>query len=189
MFLWGVNGFMIRKLCLFIWLTILACSFCTFRIYPNFQGHTKTMASYEYNWYLFWYQCKEETHSYLPFHDNTDWHIDLFWYNCQSLSKASIARFQIKVLVRFGSVWLWLVMVLLIVWPRSLLLCPFHKKLRIWWKKSFGFCQTDNPRFIFIMYCYRYRQLTSKNPDVSEFSTLRKSTKRKSLVIRTWDFP
>ena len=34
------------------------------------------------------------------------------------------------------------------------LLCPFHKKLRIWWKKSLGFCQTDNPRFRCIMYCY-----------------------------------
>ena len=48
-------------------------------------------------------------------------------------------RFQITVLVRFGSVWFWLVTVILIVWPRSLLLCHFHKKLRIWWKKSFGF--------------------------------------------------
>ena len=41
------------------------------------------------------------------------------------------ARFQITVLVRFGSVWFWLVTVLLTVWPRNLLLCPFHKKLRI----------------------------------------------------------
>ena len=91
----------------------------------------------------------------------------------------------------FGSVWFWLFTVLLIVWPQSLLLSPFHKKLRIWWKKSFGFCQTDNPRFSCIMYsyCYRYRQVTHKNMEVSEFSTLRKSTKRESLVIRTWDFP
>ena len=52
--------------------------------------------------------------------------------------------------------------------------------------KSFGFCQTDtSPRFSCIMYCYRHRQLTRKNLEVSEFSTLRKSTKRKSLVIRT----
>ena len=64
------------------------------------------------------------------------------------------ARFQITVLVRLGSVWFWLVTVLLIVCPRSLLLCPFHKKLRIWSKKSFGFCQTDNPRSSFMMYCY-----------------------------------
>ena len=52
---------------------------------------------------------------------------------------AYIARFQITVLVRFGSLWFWLVTVLLTVWPRSLLLWPFHKKLRIWWKKSFRF--------------------------------------------------
>ena len=64
------------------------------------------------------------------------------------------ARFQITVLVRSGSVWFWLVTVLLIVCPRSLLLCPFHKKLRIRWKRSFGFCQTDNPRSSFMMYCY-----------------------------------
>ena len=100
-----------------------------------------------------------------------------------------VVRFQITVLVHFGSVWFWLVTVLIIVWPRSLLLCPFLKKLRIWWKKSLGFCQTDNPRFSCIMYCYRYRQLTSKNLEVSEFSTICKSRKRKSLVICTWDFP
>ena len=64
------------------------------------------------------------------------------------------APFQISVLVRFSSVWFSLVTVLLIVCPLSLLLCPFHKKLRIWWKKSFGFCQTDNPRSSFMMYCY-----------------------------------
>ena len=38
------------------------------------------------------------------------------------------APFQITVLVRFTSVWFSLVTVLLIVCPRSLLLCPFHKK-------------------------------------------------------------
>ena len=43
---------------------------------------------------------------------------------------AGIAPFQITVLVRFSSVWFSLVTVLLIVCPRSLLLCPFHKKLR-----------------------------------------------------------
>ena len=98
------------------------------------------------------------------------------------------ARFQITVLVRFGSVWFWLVTVLLIVWPRSLLLRPFHK-LRIWWKKSVSFCQTDSPRFSCTMYCYRYPQLTRKNLEVSELSSLSKSTKRKSLVILTWEFP
>ena len=40
------------------------------------------------------------------------------------------APFQITVLDRFSSVWFSLVTVLLIVCPRSLLLCPFHKKLR-----------------------------------------------------------
>ena len=101
------------------------------------------------------------------------------------------AQFQITVLVRFGSVWFWLVTVLLIVWPRSLLLYPFrfHKKLRIWWKKFFSFRQADNLRFSCFMYCYTYRQLTCENLQVSEFSFLRKSTKKKSLVIRTWDFP
>ena len=47
------------------------------------------------------------------------------------------------------------------------------------------FCQTDNPRFSYIMYCYKYQHLTSKNLEVSEFSTICKSTKMKSLVIRT----
>ena len=98
------------------------------------------------------------------------------------------AQFQIMILVRFGSAWFWLVTVLLIVWSRSLLLCSFHKKLRIWWKKSFGWCQTDNPRFSCIMYCYKY-YLTRKNLEVNEFSSLRKSTRRKSLVIRSWDLP
>ena len=67
---------------------------------------------------------------------------------------ADNAPFQITVLFRFSSVWFSVVTVLLIVYPRSLLLYPFHKKLRIWWKKSFGFCQTDNPRSSFMMYCY-----------------------------------
>ena len=114
-----------------------------------------------------------------------NYNISLVWL----VTHWCIARFQITVLVRFGSVWFWLFTVLSIVWPQSLLLCPFHKKLRIWWKKSFGFCQTDNPRFSCIKYCYRNPQLTRKNLEVSEFSTLRKSTKRKSLVICTWDFP
>ena len=89
----------------------------------------------------------------------------------------------------FDSFLFWLFTVLLIVWPRSLLLCPFHTKLRIWWKKSFSFCQTDNSWFSCIMYCYRYRQLNCKNLEISGLSSLRKSTKRKSLVIRTLDFP
>ena len=29
---------------------------------PNFQ--VNIMTSYKYSWYLFWYQWKEETHSY-----------------------------------------------------------------------------------------------------------------------------
>ena len=36
----------------------------------------------------------------------------------------------------------------------DLLLCPFYKELIIWEKMSLDFCQTDNPRFSFIMYCY-----------------------------------
>ena len=76
-------------------------------------------------------------------------------YSVASLAHdGKIAPFQITVLVRFSSVWFSLVTVLLIVYPRSLLLCPFHKKLRIWWKKSFGVCQTVNPRSSFMMYCY-----------------------------------
>ena len=89
----------------------------------------------------------------------------------------------------FGSLWFWLVTVLSIVWPRSLLLCPFHKKLRICWKKSFGFCQADYLQFIWTMNCYTYRQLTCENLQVSELSFFRKSTKKKSLVIRACDFP
>ena len=90
------------------------------------------------------------------------------------VSKAPSYMEKSDFLVRFGSVWLWLVTVLSIVWPRGPLLCPFHKKLSIWWKRSFGFCRTDNPRFSCIMYCYKYRQLTHKNLEVSEFSTKRK---------------
>ena len=89
----------------------------------------------------------------------------------------------------FLAVWFGLAMVLSIVWPRTLLLCPFHKKLRISEKKSYGFCQTGNPQFSFIVYFYTYWQLTWRNLEVSEFSFLRKSTKKKSLVIRTWYFP
>ena len=41
-------------------------------------------------------------------------------------------RFEITVLVRFVSVWFWLlVTALLIVWSQNLLLCPLHQKLRI----------------------------------------------------------
>ena len=40
----------------------------------------------------------------------------------------------------------------------DLLLCPFHQIMIIWEKMSFFFffffCQTDNPQFNFIMYCY-----------------------------------
>ena len=65
-----------------------------------------------------------------------------------------------------------------LVWSLNLLLRPFHKKQRIW-EKSFGFCQTDNLQCSFIVYCYTYRQLTCRNLEVSEFTFLRKSTKRK----------
>ena len=43
----------------------------------------------------------------------------------------TIDGLQITVLVHFGSVWFWLVTVLLIVFPRSLLSCLFNKKLGI----------------------------------------------------------
>ena len=49
-------------------------------------------------------------------------------------------------------VWFGMVTVLSTVWLLSLLLCPFHKKLRIWKKKSFSFCQTDDPPFSFMFY-------------------------------------
>ena len=62
-----------------------------------------------------------------------------------------------------------MVRVLSIVWRLSLLLYSFHKKQRIW-EKSFGFCQTDNPQFSFIMYCYTYRQLTCRNLEVNSVS-------------------
>ena len=89
----------------------------------------------------------------------------------------------------FLPVWFGMVTVLFIVWPRSLLLGPFHKKTENL-REAFGFCRSDNPQFSFIMYCYTYRRLTCRNLEVSEFSFLRKSTKtkRKSLVIRTFDF-
>ena len=114
----------------------------------------------------------------------------LFYTSVKVAVKAvNNVRFQITVLVRFSSVWFWLVTVLVTVWLGSLLLCPFQKKLRIRWKKSFGFYQTHNPRFSCIMFCYKYLQLTWLNLKVSESSTLRKWTKRKSLVIRSWYFP
>ena len=116
------------------------------------------------------------------------------WERCgtsaANLITYATAQSQITDFSRLSSVRFGMVTVLSFVWPRSLLLCPFHKKLRlIWKKKSFGFCQTDNPQFSFIMYCYTYRQLTCRNLEVSEFSFLPKSTKRKSLVIRNWDSP
>ena len=73
-----------------------------------------------------------------------------------------IAQFQITDFSRFGSLRFGMVKVLSIVWLRCLLLCPFHNYLRIWEKKSFVFCQTDNPQFSFIMYCYTYRQLSAR---------------------------
>ena len=92
---------------------------------------------------------------------------------CSSIHNKNIAQFQKTVLVSF---WFGMVLVgqgFINCLPRSLLLCPFHKKLRIWWKKFFGFCQTDNPRFRCIVYCYIYCQLIRKNLEVSEFSTSR----------------
>ena len=77
-------------------------------------------------------------------------------------------------LVRFGSVRHDLINCL----ASDLLLCPFHKKLIIW-EMSLGFCQTGNLRLSFIMYCYStylpvymWRELTSRNREVSEFSFL-----------------
>ena len=58
----------------------------------------------------------------------------LFGDMCEKMVSAfqnrgqNIAPFQITVLVLFSSVWFSLVTVLFIVYPRSLLLCPFHKK-------------------------------------------------------------
>ena len=72
----------------------------------------------------------------------------------------------------------------------DLFLCQFHKELVIWKKVPLVFCQTHNPRFSFIMYCYwrvvlsvyKCWERTWRNLDVSEFSFLRKSTKRTSLI-------
>ena len=55
----------------------------------------------------------------------------IFVFGAYSTQWRYIARFHITVLVHFGSVWFWLVTVFLIVWPRSLSLCPFQKKLEI----------------------------------------------------------
>ena len=52
----------------------------------------------------------------------------LFWKPPYFANNWHSAPFQITVLVRFRSVWFSLVTVLLFVYPRSLLLCPFHKK-------------------------------------------------------------
>ena len=86
------------------------------------------------------------------------------------LNQEHTAQFQIMNFSRLGLVRFGMVTVLSIVWPRSLFSCPFHKKLIIWDEKSFGFCQTGNPQFSFIMYCYTYRQLTCRNLELSEFS-------------------
>ena len=61
----------------------------------------------------------------------------------------------------------------------TILLCPFHKELIIWENMSFGFGQTYiNSIFHFIVYSFIHRQLTRKNLQVSEFSSLHKLTKR-----------
>ena len=59
----------------------------------------------------------------------------------------------------------------------GLLMCPFHKELIICERVSFEFCQTDDPRFSFIMYCsalpvYTWRELTSRNLEVCEIQFL-----------------
>ena len=60
---------------------------------------------------------------------------------------------------------------------------------------SLAFNKTDNLRFSFIMYCYwtvlsayLCEDLTWRNLEVSKFSFLRTSTKKKSLIRRIWDF-
>ena len=70
----------------------------------------------------FCYSCGTVLFNYID-HTNTDTTI-----SGERTHDENIARFQITVLVRFSSVWFSLVTVLLIVCPRSLLLCPFHKK-------------------------------------------------------------
>ena len=71
------------------------------------------------------------------------------WFDCHGLRvKPNLvvcvvaldnAQFQIMDFTWFGL--LWFSTVLSIVWPRSLLLCLFHKKLRIWKKKLLGFAK------------------------------------------------
>ena len=74
--------------------------------------------------------------------------------------------------------------------------CPFHKKLVICRKMSFFFSQTDNSRLVIHhvlllnkLICLYMSRIYLTNLEVTEFSFLRKSTKRKSLIRPTvWDF-
>ena len=98
------------------------------------------------------------------------------------------AQFQITDFSRFGLVWFGMVTVLSIVCSLTLLLCPFHKKK----KKNCEFERRSPSVFVkriirdSVSSCIdTYRQLTCRNLEVSEFSFLRKSIKRKSLIIRT----
>ena len=99
----------------------------------------------------------------------------------------NIARFQITVLVQYGSERFWLVTVLLIICPRSLLLCPFHKKLGIWWKKSFGFCQTDNSRSSFydVLLFNRFKCLYLSRTYFSKSASFLKSVFHVTHIIMT----
>ena len=77
----------------------------------------------------------------------------------------------------------------------DLLLCPFHKKLirrRCHWfvAKQIILDLVLSCHFAieqFLKSVYVCRELTWRNPEVSEFSFWRKSTKRKSLVRRIWN--
>ena len=80
-----------------------------------------------------------------------------------------------------------MVTVLSIVWPQSLLLCPFHKKLRIW-EESFGFCQTIICDLVSWCIAIHIDNLLVEIWKWIQFE-IRKSTNKKSLVILTWDFP
>ena len=66
--------------------------------------------------------------------------------------------------------------------------CLFRKQLIISERMSLVLCQTDNLQFSFIMYhywrvlsVYTCQELTWQNLEVSEFSFLRKSTKKEVL--------
>ena len=108
-----------------------------------------------------------------------------FW----SFTVLLIAQFQITVLVRYGFGWsqfyqlsglaVFCCVLFIRNWefdgrsPSVFCFCFCFCFAFVFVCFCFVFCQKDSPWFGCIMYCYRYRQLSHKNVEVSEFNSLR----------------